>query len=146
MLSGTVALWAGDQRFDVPITTYAVATRLARPHQPGNLDYRAVSAPDLCYGGAVVTALDVRARDPARCEPWYRARAVPNAHCSFHGRPDSAANGLMKHRFVMRARAATPTDRQPAAGDGPVDVHHAVRGRGVTVTQPTEPGRRHPPR
>jgi hypothetical protein len=121
--SGTVALWAADRRYDVPFHNVVALDSRDRISPETSLTVR-FSAPTV-LDGAVVTALD-DGSGSRPCEPWF-APWVPNAPQLPGGQTRQERTD--EDRFVMRARAATPTDA-PAPVPDP-----------LTCTTPNRPGR-----
>lgn len=131
--SGTVALWAGDRRFDVPFRD-AVA-----------LDSRDAISPETSFtvrfpaptelDGAVVTAID-EGGTLRPCDPWFSpwvrpARTAPDYR--------TAAQRTTDERFLSRARAATAISAPPAISD-PVTCATPTRSpRTIRAVEPDRP-------
>jgi TonB family protein len=131
--SGTLALWAGGLRYDVPFRD-AVA-----------LDSRDRISPETSFvvrfpepttlDGAVVTAID-EGSGLRPCDPWF-APWVPVARSATDGR--TAAERTSEERFLSRARAATAIAAPPSVAD-PVSCAAPNRpGRTVHAVGPDRP-------
>jgi hypothetical protein len=121
--SGTVALWAGNRRYDVPFLD--VVALDSRDRISPETSFVVRFAEPTTLDGAVVTAIDEGgALHP--CDPWF-APWVPGPRSG----PDlrTPEERTAEDRFLARARASVAIDAPPAVADP------------VTCTAPTRPGR-----
>lgn len=130
--SGTVALWAGDRRYDVPFHNVVALDTRDRNSPETSITVR-FTAPTV-LDGAVVTALD-DGTGSRPCEPWF-APWVPNAP-QLPGR-QTRQERADEDRFVMRARAATPIDAPTPVSD---PTTCTTPNRPATTVRAAVPGR-----
>jgi hypothetical protein len=107
--SGTVALFAGDKRYEVPFNTVALDTRdITTPETPVVVRFAAPTPLD----GAVVTSLD-EGGVARSCDPWF-SPWVARAPLSSARTPDEQKR---VDQFLATARAAVPVDAPNAVAD-----------------------------
>jgi TonB family protein len=131
--SGTVALWAGDRRYDVAFHNVVALDTRDRISPETSITVR-FSAPTV-LDGAVVTALD-DGSGSRPCEPWF-APWVPNAP-QLPGR-QMRQERTDEDRFLMRARAATPVDAPTPVTDPATCTTPYRLGRTVSAAVPGRP-------
>ena len=131
--SGTVALWAGDRRYDVPFRdAVALDSRDRISPETAVVVRFAVPTP---LDGAVVTAID-EGGTLRPCDPWFapwvsRAQSAP-------GRT-TAAGRTNEERFLARARAAAPVAAPAAVADPTTCTTPNRAGRTVYAAEPNRP-------
>ena len=109
--SGTLALWAGDRRYDVPF--HDVVALDSRDRISPETGFVVRFAAPTMLDGAVVTAID-NGGTLRPCDPWF-APWVPAARSGPDGR--TTEERTAEDRFLSRARAAVAIDAQPAIAD-----------------------------
>ncbi len=131
--SGTLALWAGDRRYDVPFRD-AVALDSRDRISPETAFVVRFAAPTT-LDGAVVTAID-EGGTLWPCDPWF-SPWVPAPRSG----PDFRTPGerTAEDRFLARARAAKPIDAPPAVADPPICTTPNRPGRTVYAVSPDRP-------
>jgi hypothetical protein len=111
-VSGTVALWAGNRRFDVPFRDVLALDSRDRVSPETSITVRFAAPATL--DGAVMTAID---EDGARrsCEPWFGPwMPLPPGTVPDRQTPEERST---EQRFLTRARAAAPIDAPAATAD-----------------------------
>jgi hypothetical protein len=131
--SGTVSLWAGNRRYDVPFRDVVALDSRDRISPETSFVVRFPAPTTL--DGAVVTAID-EGGTLHPCDPWFSpwVRGAPSG-------PDyrSPEERTTEERFLSRARAAVAVDAPPAVAD-PVTCSAPTRsGRTVYAVSPNSP-------
>jgi hypothetical protein len=131
--TGTVALWAGDRRYDVPFRDVVALDSRDRisPETSFVVRFAAPTALD----GAVVTAIDEGGK-LRPCDPWF-APWVPAVGSG----PDfrTPEERTAEERFLSRARAATAIDAPPGVADPTTCTTPSRPGRTVYAVSPDRP-------
>ena len=131
--SGTVALWAGSRRYDVPFRDVLALDSRDRisPETSFTVHFGAPTTLD----GAVVTAIDEGGM-MRPCDPWF-APWVPVGRAGTDYR--TAEDRTTEERFLSRARAATAIDAPAAVADPTTCATPNQSARTVYAVTPDRP-------